>query len=383
MSSELLDFPLIEGPDSPTSDCPEIDKFDITTAISSVSRIQETKACVKCRIHYSFSHFISKKGGKETITCIGCRNNTKSKSVSMTASPKYTCEVCDSSFNTRKLIDVHMITIHGLGGDKQCECCHRCDVSNLNTHKYSHLTKSSLICKLCFKNVRKVNTSVKKTRTEHLMLEFLRRKPIGKYITLTDKVAKGTLCATKCRVDVLFRFPKLLIALECDEDSHRGKTQEYEHNRMVEIQDEFPNMTIVYVRWNPDKYRASNKKMANDPFNERLNVLEKCLITLSEKENLDKCSVVYLYYEVTSKLFVHQWRSAIWLSNDEFSLPEFTWDQREYCVRRRAIDAYIHSSVIDLYIVLGNAVVDVTSVVVDIGCFVVIGLFRYANKRLF
>ncbi len=141
------------------------------------------------------------------------------------------------------------------------------------------------------KSARKKNKeiAVKNYLYENGHSDFIHDKPI--YI--------GD-CSTNRRVD-LYKYigDQHILCLEIDENQHKiynKKDEEQRYNDLYRI-----GYNMIYIRYNPDKYKDKKKKNRNPKFENRMNILlneiKEIIKDIKEKKyNEELLYIKYLYY---------------------------------------------------------------------------------------
>ena len=208
----------------------------------------------------------------------------------------YNCSECDSKFKTNSHLKRHLENIHDKG-DKTCELL-QCNCFKLYSYRYKD--KAIKVCRKCFKKCTGF-----KCRPEEQMVKHLQSVTnISPYIVLKDRIISHDSCNTKRRPDILISSGDIHIIVECDEKQHRNYFPSCESGRMDEIIDELKTGQIVFIRWNPDYYKAKKK----DNRKTRLTKLSNLILEItSGKKELPHISVLYMYYDKDNEVICNRW----------------------------------------------------------------------------
>mgnify|MGYP000318405985 CR=1 FL=1 len=238
----------------------------------------------------------------------------------------YKCDKCDSKFKTNSNLKAHNARIHNIDviwykcteceykskakghlkrhqenvhdqGDKTCELL-QCKCFKLYSYRYKD--KAIKVCRKCYKKCTGF-----KCRPEEQMVKHLQNIPsISPYIVLKDRIIAHDSCDTKRRPDILISSGDIHIIVECDEKQHRSYLPSCESGRMDEIIDELKTGQIVFIRWNPDYYKAKKK----DNRKQRLTKLSDLILQItSGKKELPHISVLYMYYDKDNEVICDRW----------------------------------------------------------------------------
>lgn len=203
----------------------------------------------------------------------------------------YKCDQCTYTTKLKSSYTRHLET-HDVG-DKVCELL-GCKCFKLRAYK----DKNAGNVKGCRKCYRKATG--RSCRAEDQMVRYLEKR--YPYIVLKDRIIAHDSCSTKRRPDVLISSGDLHIIVECDEKQHRYYNPSCEWGRMDEIIDELKTGKIVFIRWNPDYYKAKKR----DNRKKRLDSLGEVIDSLGKKES-PHISVMYMYYDEDNPIICNRW----------------------------------------------------------------------------
>jgi hypothetical protein len=139
---------------------------------------------------------------------------------------------------------------------------------------------------------------------ETKVIEFLKKYGF-KFVSL-DKIPVGG--CSKYRPDAVIDYVYFLVILEIDEHQHSSYLEKCEILRMIQLQQDYGGIPIIFVRYNPDNYETNtggkkNVIKPNDSY--RLKELYKVLKRIEilkdnfekEENKLPPLNVCYLFYD--------------------------------------------------------------------------------------
>ena len=181
------------------------------------------------------------------------------------------------------------------------------------THKLENdiniIEKSCSNCKLlCFLNDKTRlcndcnNFIVKKIHKakENEVIDYLKIRNV--IFESCDKIPQDS--CSKYRPDAVINFIYFKIILEIDEHQHRNYEDKCEMVRMLQLQQDYGGIPIIFIRYNPDNYKDANKDLIK-PNQKRLKILYDNLRSFknlqkdyeNNKVNLSPLNVMYLFYD--------------------------------------------------------------------------------------
>ncbi len=108
---------------------------------------------------------------------------------------------------------------------------------------------------------------------------------------------RQTRCSLR-RPDFIINNGTFKIIIEIDEFQHKSYLKECEVTRMKQIYFDFGGMDVVFIRYNPDKYKCNEDKIRNPRKTTRYNKLLKLINEYKNLESLSKhLEVCYLFYD--------------------------------------------------------------------------------------
>ncbi len=167
-------------------------------------------------------------------------------------------------------------------------------------------------CAYCYANEFPNSPLVRNFKTkERLVVDFI--KSIFKdYSWKFDKIIQDA--CSKRRPDIFLDLGYMIIIIEIDENQHRQYENICENKRVMEISKDTGHRPIVFIRFNPDKYKDKNNKnipscfsvtkttgalkVTNDnKWNERLNKLKDTVQYWIDNKTEKTVEVVELFYD--------------------------------------------------------------------------------------
>ena len=106
------------------------------------------------------------------------------------------------------------------------------------------------------------------------------------------------------RPDFVFERYTHTVVLECDELQHSPKGYSCDNKRMVDIFNSYGGLPVVFIRFNPDRYKIGGKSR-NQLFAQRLSALLTVLKTSLDAIPQDIFSIIRMYYDHPSRLISH------------------------------------------------------------------------------
>ena len=198
--------------------------------------------------------------------------------------PGETRAICCSECKTDTMIDVK---------NKRCKSNH-CDT--LATRKYKGY------CAWCFQHLfpdDPLNFQMRCKTKEIAVRDYINRKFDG-FIHDKSLSTGGCDCTMRRRPDHYKLIGNTMLVIETDENQHKSYDQmdeEVRYNDLMMVH----SSKWIYIRFNPDKYIATNGKRKNPEIATRLRVLEKEIETqlkrIENEENQELLERVYLYYD--------------------------------------------------------------------------------------
>jgi hypothetical protein len=178
----------------------------------------------------------------------------------------------------------------------------RCVSGFCTTHANTYYNN---YCCYCFTNLfptHPKSLSARKNNKELAVKGFLYENGHDDFIH--DKPMYLGDCATNRRIDLYKFLPgNYILCVEIDENQHkRYKDEEQRYNDLYPLVDGV-EYKMVYIRYNPDKYRDINGTIKNPQAKTRLSILLKEIETIIEKitskkyKKKDLLTIKYLYYD--------------------------------------------------------------------------------------
>lgn len=193
--------------------------------------------------------------------------------------------------------------------DKLKSRCNKCFTNPENFCKYCTYTdvresKYYPYCCQCYYYLNPDKIQSKRFRLkENYINDFLKQS----YPSITNNKTISSNCSSGKRPDWYIEFFTHSVIIECDENQHGNYT--CENKRMMQIFQDLGNRPIVFIRFNPDKYKigtqrfgecfyydSSNKIQINE--NEWNTRSQKLLETIKENEKVPEkeMRIIKLFY---------------------------------------------------------------------------------------
>lgn len=215
--------------------------------------------------------------GLQSTCCAKC------KTPEMVLHPKKRCKSCKQ------------LAIYGLSSRERCED-HKKDTDlNLVEQKCDScglfcVLNADKKCFACDPNNFQKFAKRKENQVKALL-------DANNLVYVHDKIPNGTLCG-KERPDFVFRCGNHIVILEVDENQHSNYQCLCEQVRMINVTQTFGGMPVMWIRYNPDKFKAKNaKKKREISENKRHACLLKWLRWAFEKNMENLAEVIYLCYD--------------------------------------------------------------------------------------
>jgi hypothetical protein len=243
--------------------------------------------CVVCKKRASYNI-----PGKVPQYCI------HHKSTDMIKDPRKKCELCYKlaiyGIKIQTHCDEHKIEGEYNLIERTCSQCQRIDILN---QEGVCVTYCSFVKK---DKLMKKNTKKKEELIDKFLKEQLPDLPLYKRDGVIDRD-----CSTS-RPDFVYHLGSHILIIEVDENQHKSYTsckesediegrKLTENKRMFGIFQSFEGLPVIFLRYNPDTFRVSNKlvKISEQMRMEILLLWIKKLLT----EKITGCMVKYLFYD--------------------------------------------------------------------------------------
>jgi len=150
-------------------------------------------------------------------------------------------------------------------------------------------------CKSC-KRYLELGTTVKGHEKELRIKSLLDEEEV-KYVH--DKVIKGGNSLRRPDFRLFTSHEDMEMILEVDEDKHRGNdyTCECELKRMKEIFQECKKPKMLFIRYNPDKYKSTDGVKKFTPVHREKYLMKYINNKIAKPIEEDGLYVVYLFYD--------------------------------------------------------------------------------------
>lgn len=151
------------------------------------------------------------------------------------------------------------------------------------------LNEDSKMCYDCDSNHR-----VKESRKENKVVSYLRKKHYN--IISTDKKTSGG--CSNYRPDCVIDFGLFMCVVEIDEGQHANYKSEDEYKRMKQIYHDIGIENLMFIRFNPDRYKNHEDRKGDEPLEVRQRTIKKVIeYLLHHPETCAGLKVLYLYYD--------------------------------------------------------------------------------------
>jgi hypothetical protein len=132
-------------------------------------------------------------------------------------------------------------------------------------------------------------------RKENQVAQFLQANDI-KFVQ--DQIPNGPQCGRE-RPDFVITHQAHVTCVEVDEDQHKWYACECEQTRMVNITQTFGGLPVLWIRYNPDKFKPKNgivvQQLSDVKRQEHL--LEWIIWSSTQYKPLALSAVVFLFYD--------------------------------------------------------------------------------------
>lgn len=241
-----------------------------------------------------------------------------------TGEKPYKCEVegCDKAYAKSEQLSIHR---DSHTGRKRYECeFENClyatsDWSHFAVHKRRHTGEKKYFCKIddcdagfadssnlnCHKKIHDPEYQQKQKKKEQKVAIFLTKN--GIVFNREHTVNLGECIKTKegkfCKIDfTMLTKDNCLIAIECDENQHKGYPVSCEIRRMNDIYTSLltgtpPLKGIHWIRYNPDKFKIDDKESSYEGI-KRLNKLKETIEKIQNYPPKNNFTITYLFYDI-------------------------------------------------------------------------------------
>ncbi len=247
----------------------EIDMIDLTHKICQVENCQK-RACFGILSHSACNCSKHKKEGMIKNPTKQC-NDKMCKKIARFGI-KYPLH-CDQ----HKDDDEEDLTL------QKCKKCNHIEICNKDQICFEYCINSDLFNK---------HIHVKEKEIIKLLQTHINQK-----FHSTDVIIDST-CNLK-RPDIVYETPSHFVAIEIDEDQHKGYLKGCEISRMKEITQAI-GMPTIFIRYNPDNYNDINNKkskLIKKKKEELLITWIKHILKLPPTDETEFLRVVYLFYD--------------------------------------------------------------------------------------
>jgi hypothetical protein len=126
----------------------------------------------------------------------------------------------------------------------------------------------------------------------------------------TDTIIDGGACG-KERPDRIYDLGDKILILECDEHQHRDRQCHCEQTRMVNIAQSYGGVPVYFIRWNPDGYSPSDKRMQLESLEKRQKLAGYIIRDINMGRHIPPpalCAAIYLYYDDWDGIQNESWK---------------------------------------------------------------------------
>lgn len=237
-------------------------------------------------------------------TCKGCKGG----SICEHGNVKYRCKKCKGgsfcSHNKEKsrckICQGSQICEHNI--DKRY--CKNCGGSSLCKSEWCDTRsnpKYDGYCTFCFQNIfpDDYRTPLIRKKSKEIQVRNFINETYENFIHDQPFYTGHCDCTQRRRIDHYTIIKNTCLAIETDENQHRGYDQTDEEARYNDLYMGFSGK-FIYIRFNPDKYKDENGKVRNPKMTTRLAKLEKEIDKqvhrIKKGLNKDLVEIVHLYY---------------------------------------------------------------------------------------
>lgn len=124
------------------------------------------------------------------------------------------------------------------------------------------------------------------------------------------------------RPDFAYDLGHTVIVVECDERQHKDRDSACERVRMLSLSQQYGQSRVIFLRFNPDKYRSEAPVVT---LRKRYELLIKLLDSIKEgtySTPARKLSVLYLFYDGWTSLQAQEWQHP---GDETLDYTEMAW----------------------------------------------------------
>ena len=215
-----------------------------------------SKKCITCGLKQATFNNASEKSAAYCADC---------KSAGMKNFKGYNCIKCDKKE-----------AAYNFAGEKKRLFCIDCKDATMislkgktcsNSWCYTQVctTKFDGFCMRCFVYMYPEHELSKNYKAKELqVVQFIKDKYSKEYVLTFDQKINGG-CSRR-RPDVFLDMFTHIVIIEVDEEQHAYYDNTCEFARINELFTDVGDRPIVFIRFNPDKYKSANGKFVKSPF---------------------------------------------------------------------------------------------------------------------
>jgi Holliday junction resolvase len=160
------------------------------------------------------------------------------------------------------------------------------EIECLSCKQKDFVNKNSKMCPNCHQYDKRVR--------KEIQIKDLFDKAGIEYDT-HDKIYNGS--CLRYRPDFVFKYNDRFIIVEVDEDQHKRYPCECDQIRMINLCQDFGGAPVVFIRFNPDKYKSFDGKLKKSKIDKRFPDLLKYIDIIKHMPVSSILTVAYLFYD--------------------------------------------------------------------------------------
>ncbi len=205
--------------------------------------------------------------------CVVCNKTVPHFGLPNTKTPTH-CKSCklpemQDVKNKKCIICNNKFPVYGIPNTKiatHCKDCKQCDMENIRHPKCKSEWCNSIIsnkfkgyCKYCYIHLFPDEAISKNYKTKELSVVKFVKDNFNDFNIQTDKIIENG-CSRR-RPDILIDLGYQVIIVEIDENQHINYDCSCENKRMMELSVDVGHRPIIFIRFNPDSYKKSDKNI--------------------------------------------------------------------------------------------------------------------------
>lgn len=269
--------------------CKECKNDNMERYVPSVNK------CVTCKKREAYYNVPEEQKAKycgdcktESMSNVRSRKCKCGKSTPVFNKPNEKQSICCAKCKTDEMVNVRHPMCMGVEG--------KCPLDSVANNKYRGY------CAECFRRkypLDPITFTIRAKTKEIAVRDFINANFEG-FEHDTPMQTGHCDCTIRRRIDHRKIIYNTLIAIETDENQHKGYKDMDEETRYDDLYMAYSGKWI-YIRFNPDKYVNKDGKKKNPSLSKRLEELkkeiEKQIERVSQEENKDLVERVYMYYD--------------------------------------------------------------------------------------